>query len=240
MNDATLTVNYSTISNNTVVFGASGSGVAGVGGGGIYNRGTLIVNSSTINDNSAGITDYSDGGGVLSWGPATIINSTIYHNTASEAGGGITDAGNTLMTITNSTICNNAALSSGTYQTLGGGIYAYYSGNGEIILNNSIVAGNSQYNAVGYNDNGYEDFCGQPQAASSNNIIGVWPNANAVPSGLAFNATNQVGTTVDPMNPMLGPLANNGGSTQTMALLPGSPAIDAGITLWRSMPTTIH
>ena len=49
-------------------------------------------------------------------------------------------------------------------------------------------------------------------------------------SPTSHNSTpsNLIGTTADPLNPMLGALANNGGPTQTMALLPGSPAIDAG------------
>ena len=47
-------------------------------------------------------------------------------------------------------------------------------------------------------------------------------------SDLELAPSNLIGTTADPLNPMLGPLANNGGPTQTMALLPGSPAINAG------------
>lgn len=49
-------------------------------------------------------------------------------------------------------------------------------------------------------------------------------------SGCTFNATkgDQVGTAQDPIDPLLGPLQNNGGPTLTQALLDGSPAIDTG------------
>jgi hypothetical protein len=46
--------------------------------------------------------------------------------------------------------------------------------------------------------------------------------------GSGFDPTDQVGTSANPIDPMLGPLQGNGGPTQTMALLPGSPALNAG------------
>jgi hypothetical protein len=61
-------------------------------------------------------------------------------------------------------------------------------------------------------------------SSAQNNLIGDGTGSNIT------NGTNanQVGTTATPLNPRLGPLQNNGGPTSTMALLPGSPAIDAG------------
>jgi hypothetical protein len=46
--------------------------------------------------------------------------------------------------------------------------------------------------------------------------------------GAGFSASDLVGTSLNPLDPRLGPLQDNGGPTPTMALLPGSPAIDAG------------
>src|SRR5262249_61336241 len=48
------------------------------------------------------------------------------------------------------------------------------------------------------------------------------------PGGSGFDPTDQVGTSANPIDPVLGPLQGNGGPTQTMALLPGSPALNAG------------
>src|SRR5208337_519192 len=83
-----------------------------------------------------------------------------------------------------------------------------------LTLDNTIVAGNSG-----------PDIVGSVQPTSKNNLIG---DGTGITNLTELDPSNLVGTTADPLNPMLGPLANNGGPTQTMALLPGSPAIDAG------------
>ena len=133
-------------------------------------------------------------------------NSTIAGNTTSFGGGGILNIGT--MAVTNCTISGNSYQG---YQdngrVNGGGIYNETS----LTLNNTIVAGNTG-----------NDIYGQVQPTGAYNLIGDG-------SGLPPLATsNLIGTTANPLNSLLGPLANNGGSTQTMALLPGSPAIDAG------------
>ena len=63
-------------------------------------------------------------------------------------------------------------------------------------------------------------------SSGSNNLIGDGTGMTGISNGDANH--NQVGTAALPIDPMLGPLANNGGPTQTMALLPGSPALGAG------------
>jgi hypothetical protein len=214
----TLKVINSTISGNS----------AGDGGGGIINLGTLVVTDSTISNNSAiglsgqggGIWNLGEesmlkvinsnlsqnsatfGGGTLnSAGTVTIMNSTISSNSATVAfvrsGGGISNYANGTMTIMNSTISSNSAGS-------GGGIYIFSGGNST--LRSTIVANNtSGGNCFGpLNDAGYNvedaNTCGFTQATGS------LPNTNPL---------------LDPAG-----LADNGGPTQTIALLPESPAVD--------------
>src|SRR5207248_1160755 len=61
---------------------------------------------------------------------------------------------------------------------------------------------------------------------SNNNLIGI--NDGSLTGIAAGTNGNLVGTPTSPLDPKLGLLTNNGGPTQTMALLPGSPAINAG------------
>ena len=64
------------------------------------------------------------------------------------------------------------------------------------------------------------------QPGVGHNLIGVYDPT--VAKGLSTANGDQLGTLASPINPLLGSLANNGGPTQTVALLTGSPAIDAG------------
>jgi hypothetical protein len=70
------------------------------------------------------------------------------------------------------------------------------------------------------------DYAGIASAGSGHNLIGI-----ADGSSLGFTAAHGdlLGTAAGPLDPHLGPLQNNGGPTPTMALLPGSPALDAGL-----------
>jgi hypothetical protein len=126
-------------------------------------------------------------------------------NTASQCGGGISAVSGA--TIRNSTIAFNTANN-------GGGIYR---NNGTINIGNSIVAQNTAGTS--------------PDIGSSTLGVG-YTNAgwNLIGDNTGFEATfsDGVNGTIVGVNPMLAPLANNGGVTQTHALLPGSPAINAG------------
>ena len=173
--------------------------------------------NSTFTSNSA-----SFGGGIcidngnqqpsLTNSTITLTNCTISSNTSQDEGGGIYNHGP--LTLTNCTISGN------TSQDEGGGIYSHTelmpNGNPEpVTLNNTIVAGNSATTS-------HNDIYGYLQSTSEYNLIGDGSGVSPIAS------SNLIGTTANPLNPMLGPLVNNGGPTQTMALLPGSPAIDAG------------
>jgi hypothetical protein len=148
-------------------------------------------------------------------GTATVANSTITGNSAGSAtntghGGGIANSGT--LTVTNSTITGNTA--SGPGISDGGGI----SNVGTLTLVNTIVAGNAATNgATGPDIGGNANV---DTTNSRNNLIGTGG------SGGLVNGVN--GNQVGVANPGLGPLGDNGGPTQTIPLLTGSPAIAHG------------
>jgi filamentous hemagglutinin family protein len=172
-------------------------------GGGLYFLGNTNtqIQGTTIAQNTAGI----DGGGISGSAALAISNSTLTQNQAARYGGGINADG--LVNLTNVTIANNTADVNG----LGGGVFVQRSG--VVRLNNTIVAHNQ--NSIAADVNG--DFIDQ-----GNNLIGISNGATG------FTTSTLVGTSAAPIDPLLGVLANNGGVTQTLALLPGSQAIDAG------------
>ncbi len=214
---ATLTVTNSTFSHNAVDGWCSS-------GGAIANTGTypITVMYSTFTDSSTNGDGYGAAGAI--GGNVTVSGSTFTSNTASNASGGGAIAGNIIIvsqcTFTNNTTSgdgggilsnNDLTVTACTFEsnvaTNGGGIF----GDGTMTINNTIVAGNTGYDISG-------------QITGNNNLIG---NSAGI-ANLPLNSSNLVGTTANPINPHLGPLQNNGGPTETMALLPGSPAIGAG------------
>ena len=181
-------------------------------GGGILNDGTLTVVNSTLTGNNTS----TDGGAIATDASATsltLINTTISGNNANGNGGGVVVLGGTMTSI-NSTITNNFADSDNNSTGTGGGIAASA---GTTTLKNTIVAGN--FNEDGVTD-AADDISGTVDATSSFNLIGTG-GAGGLTNGVN---NNQVGVA----SPGLGPLASNGGPTQTHALLSGSPAIETG------------
>jgi hypothetical protein len=195
-------------------------------GGGICNLGATTISNSTISGNQASgnIELFANGGGILNEGTLTINRSTISGNSLQFGeGGGIANDGKA--TINNSTISgnngflrggglissvttattriNNSTIASNTtnFSTEPGGIDLLY---GALMIQNSIVANNTGGNCNrDLSSNGYnlssDNTCDFDGAGDLNNI-----------------------------DPKLGPLQNNGGPTQTMAIPSGSRAIDAG------------
>ena len=212
-------------------------------GGGVYNRGSLSsMVDSTVSYNTAlldggGLQDDTDmtifrcavinnaatlnGGGIragstnpdsLSAGTVNLINSTVASNRATGNGGGI-DAGTGITLFSyNVTVSGNSAAN-------GGGIASAEFPGSSWSLRNTIVATNTA--PVGPDIANNLIFPATFSAAgNSNNLIG---NTSGSSPATAFNGSDILG-----QNPKLGPLQNNGGPTQTQALLPGSPAIDTG------------
>jgi hypothetical protein len=216
-----------------------GNVVGGNGGGGILNNGTLTLRNTTVTQNQ---TTNRAGGGINSFGALTIIDSTISGNTATDDGGGVLfDNTSAAFTVVNSTISGNTVLSTNGQ---GGGIWSraavasitnstitnnstggdgrasgLYRRAGSVTLRNTIVAGNQS----NFTRPDVVADAGTGIASSGYNLIGN-PGSLAI-----FSQTgDQAGSAGLPLNPLLGPLANNGGPTQTHALLAGSPAIDGG------------
>ncbi|CAB4692438.1 unannotated protein [freshwater metagenome] len=175
----------------------------------------VSITNSTVSNNTAQ-TD----AGILFDDPgitATINNSTISANAALDGSGGVYIGSGSSLTVNQSTISANS--SAGTSPETGGGGIQLGDNTSVVTLSGSIVSGNSS-GVAGAADFGL--YSALPSDTGSitatNSLIGE------VDSRITVNGTNNVSST----NPMLGALANNGGPTKTMALLTGSPAIDAG------------
>lgn len=208
---ATLSANFAHIGGGGVVNASSGtvnitnstlSGNSSGRGGGIANEGTgaVNVNSCMLTNNSTG----GHGGGIyLQNGITNVVNCTLSANSADE-GGGIGAVGGTL-NLSNSTLGGNAANS-------GGGMFK---STGTMNVRSSIIALNI---AIGSSP----DVQGTVVTGGFN-LIGKSNGSTG------FTApTDQMGTVAAPLDPKLGALQNNGGPTQSIALLAGSPAIDKG------------
>jgi predicted outer membrane repeat protein len=225
--DADLTLTDCTVSGNTADSGGgiynydgvlaltnctvSGNEATGSGGwgGGICNdseadQGSTLTNC-TVSDNKATGTD-GNGGGIYHYGDLTLTNCTVSGNEANDDGGGIYSTED--ITLTNCTVTDNTADADNDGDGDGGGIYREsYAVN----LKNTILAGNTDptsdpdcygtLTSYGYN---------LIQTVSANCTIGGDTTGNII--GQA---------------PNLGPLQDNGGPTETHALLLNSPALDA-------------
>jgi hypothetical protein len=238
-----MTVKNSIIANNTAL---------GSIGGGIYNDGTLAVFNCTISDNSTAGGDNGEGGGIFndSFGTASVTNSTISGNTTSFCGGGISNNGGAV-TVIGSTfsgnggefvfgggLCNSgtANITNCTFsgnQTSSGSGSGMYNFFGTVSINDSTFAANGsgivrqagtvmlKNTIVALNNPDlYFAF-----TSLGHNLIGNADGSTGFTDGVNGD---QVGSSGSPVNPRLAPLGKNGGPTLTMALLPGSPAIDAG------------
>jgi predicted outer membrane repeat protein len=173
-------------------------------GGGIDNDASLLeLTTSLLTANTA----IENGGGLNNYfGTVGISNTTFSANTANLNGGGIHNGDQSAATIVNSTLTSNSA-STG----VGGGINNLTSAS----LANTIVAGN-----LGSGPDLAGSF-----TSPGNNLIGDVGFAGGLIGGINGDL---VGGGFTPLDAMLSPLQDNGGSTFSHALLVGSLAIDAG------------
>ncbi len=251
LTSSTATITDSTISNNE----ANGVVFYGGSGGGLFTRGAVTLTGSTVSGNivtggdvtGAGLVyggDAFGGGATVEAGASlTLTNSTFSGNQArggnatstlanspavagDAQGGGVyapyggVTVRNSTVTLNNSTAGIASALSGAVYQiagtALGGGLFRGTSGT--FSVGSTIVAGNTV--TGGSNPDVSGDF-----TSVGNNLVGDGTGS----TGFANGANGDlVGTAASPVDPLLGPLADNGGPTFTHALLAGSPAINAG------------
>ncbi|MFI5365735.1 MAG: choice-of-anchor Q domain-containing protein, partial [Candidatus Binatia bacterium] len=206
------------------------------GGGAIGNFNTLTVTNSTFSGNSAdgGGSGNGYGGAIYNGGPLTVTNSTFSGNSAFYVGGGIYNRANgpetnhPLLTVTNSTFSGNSATEGGAglgYGSFGGAI----KNDGTLTLTNCTFSGNSA------DTRGGGIFNGATLTLTSTIVASSSPGGNC--AGTFTDGGHNIdddgscgfsGTSLSNTNPMLAGLVNNGGPTQTIALLAGSPAINAG------------
>ena len=188
-----------------------------VGGGLATDSATVTLVGSTVSNNAAGAA-----GGIYNAGALIVNMSTVASNQAtSGGGGGIWNSAGTV-TMTNSTVSGNSAA------TTGGGIL----GNGTVvILTSSTVAGNAAASGGGIFNGNNLNLRNTIVANSTagGNCGGNPANPSLSNHNLSSDASCAFGSAGDlnNANPLLGPLASNGGPTATHALLSGSPAIDA-------------
>ncbi|MGH2685708.1 MAG: choice-of-anchor Q domain-containing protein, partial [Actinomycetota bacterium] len=148
-------------------------------------------------------------------GILNLTNVTVSGNSADLGGGGIQATGDSTPTISSSTITGNEADADGDGTGNGGGVF----GGDTVTLRNTIIAGNIDRTA----GSGDSDECSGNVVSATHSILG-----HAGGCSYTTGPGDQVGTPASPLDPMLAPIADNGGPTQTHALLVGSPAVDAG------------
>ncbi len=195
------------------------SGNSAQEGGGVFNQNSATITNSTFTSNNA--TIYGGGASVNAAGTETLAGDTFVGNTG--PGGGALDNDATL-NITNSTFYNN------TGGTNGGGAVVNF---GTTTVKQSTFSGNtSPYGANVFNFTGFTlSMCMDIVAGglTGTNCGGLAPITDLgynidTGSSCGFSAPNH---SLSNTQPQLDALASNGGSTQTMALPAGSPAVDA-------------
>lgn len=244
---ATLNLDFVTITNNVSVDGGAGVNVnasnlnitnsritgnnstaSGAGGGGInFFNGTLFMSGTTVSGNTA-----SNGGAIafVFVNSGRIENSTISGNNGSRGGGIYNAVSNLLMS--NVTLSNNIA------SELGGG---FVDASGTATLRNCTVAGNIGTNSGGgfYNFGGVTTTIANTIIADNsatngadilNSFSGIVlaDGANIVETSIAGSGGVGGNGSISQVDPMLNPLVNNGGLTQTQSFAPNSPARNTG------------
>jgi len=216
MNSKTMTVTNSAFAQNTAGYG-----------GGVMNYGAtanLTISDSAFSDNSA----ITYGGGIENCGPGAVLmltNSTFSGNTAGYGGAIINNTA--VATIVNSTFSGNSAVH------YGGGIENYAAG-AAVTLTNSTFAGNNAATGGALYNAGYAVTSTNTiyvKGTTGDNCYGTVNGANnlADDTSCGSGATNSSAILPGALGTYGGPSAGSGGqAVQTIPLLPGSAAIDAG------------
>ena len=227
----------------TCLGGHQGGDGGGARGGAIFaDGGTLTINTATFANNSVAGGNGGDGGQTNGG-----LNCGNHGAGGFALGGAITNNNTATLNIKHATISLNSAQAGNTGVNQGGAnkpprLVAEGAGGGirvgpaAVTLENTIIAGNTAANGTG-------DTTGAPTPGP--NVDGAITSNGHNLLGTSTDATGFTGTGDQTgANPMLAALADNGGPTHTMKLLPGSPAIDAGVAVGatfdqRGMPRTV-
>jgi len=226
---------------NSTISGNEGGGVyndvtpTGGGKGSSTTPATLAMTGCTVSDNlrpdDGGTGPFELGFGVINLGNATITNSTFKGNDTGgvyngPSSGGAKGSTGPALTMVNCSVSEHHALagvnnsgagvvSAGTiaiiHCTISGNDIGVYNFGGTAVLKNTIAAGNATEDLQGAGFSG------------SNNLLGTLFNGDAE-TEMQSDASNILGVATADL--LIEPLGNNGGPTQTMALLAGSPAIN--------------
>jgi hypothetical protein len=232
-NAGTLAVTRSTVSGNE----------AFIAGGGIYNGGggVVTVTSSTLTGNTAG----GEGGGIENdtGGVVAVIRSTVAGNAAGNTGGGMLNSDGGVVTVTDTTVASNSGRQGG------GGLM----NEGTMTVTSSTIADNTSsggYTDAGVdsepqfaaattvkativaNNTGFDPFsfcngalgCAIPDANCYGRVVDEGNNLSDGATCGFTSAEHSLSNTPAGLDPA--GLGNNGGPTQTIALLPSSPAVD--------------
>ncbi len=232
-----LTIENSTISYNN----AANNDYYVFGGGVLISNSNASIKGSTISDNRCHSTSplskhYSYGGGISVTGGSLVVeDSTIAANSTTDTGGGIF-CNSSVIQISNSTISGNRV----TYNSGGAAMLIRPVAGSRIT--NTTVTGNSAHSRLGGMwiispgtiDLGNSIIAGNTSTLdppdAGGQFVSLGNNLIGAAGGVLIHGVNGdlEGTPSNPIDALLGPLRDNGGSTATHALLLGSPAIDAG------------
>jgi hypothetical protein len=196
-----------TVSNCTFI----GNNASGPGGAVAVSAGGIAqFDGCTFVSNHA-----ANGGAIDTFGDVNLDNCTIVSNTASSTGGGLRlESGSGSLAVNSCTIVGNSAANGGGVEDDDGG--------GTLTARNSIIA----HNSTGGSGPDVRTFMPGFSSSGYNLISRTNDGTGWRHNGLSDD--DQCGSVLGPLYPLLARLADNGGCTCTMALLPGSPAIDAG------------
>jgi len=238
-----LTVTDSTFRNNSAI---------GVLGGAILNDGTLVVRGSTFENNEAGAggaisnygigspvspiltveastfsDNYANSGGAIDSASGTVnITGSTFDSNSGGNGGGAFSAKNTTTTVTNSTFVSNTGSFGAVFFLHSGGDIAVT--NSTLLNNWATTGGSAVYAKAGAAVTVTNSILAQPDFGAENCLIYTDDDASLTNGGGNFATDRSCDTPITGADDLhLASLANNGGPTETVALLPGSVAIGA-------------
>ena len=207
----------------------SSGGFVGVGGA-IGNLRTLTVSNSTFTENTAGSgSTYALGGAIYNQGTLRLSGATFSANAAIGLGGAIYSS--RTLTLSNSTFSGNDAAGGGALEIVGR----------NRMVTNCTFAANSAGVGTEISNDRCRSGCGTGRLTLRNTVVDNASGGNCAGIAITDRGNNLdssglcgLGPATDPMLDAAG-LATNGGPTQTIALEPGSPAINAGNEAMRAV-----